>query len=137
MEVPPRIWKDSFGGKLGMVYEEAEPGHVKASLEVRPEHCNPVGICHGGLITAFADDTTGASLHPLCPDGMVFSTTQLNVHFVRSARPGDRLLAETCVLSQGRRTALVECRVRNGEGKLVALVTSSVLFVEGHLPQDR
>ncbi len=131
MDVPPELWARTFGGGLGMTYEEAGEGYSRASLVVRPGHCNPLGVCHGGAILAFADDTVGHALHALCPEGQAFASTGCDAHFLRSARPGDRLTAETELLSRGRRTALTQTRVTDARGQLVALFTSSVLFLDG------
>jgi len=130
MKIPPDNWNDSFGGKLGMQYEEAEPGRTVASLEVLPEHCNPVGVCHGGVIFALADDSMGGALHPLCPEGMLLTSAQVNVHYVSSARSGDRLRVESTVTNRTRRTGLLESRVTGRDDRLVALLTSTYLFVK-------
>ena len=125
-----RKWKGSFGHRLGMMYEKMEPGYVKASLEIRPEHCNPNHVCHGGAIFTFADDSMGGALHPLSPEGHVPTSTQLNIHFARSVRAGQVVHAEARVVAHGKRTAVVEARVTDEEGSLIALVTASYLFVE-------
>ncbi len=130
MQIPPDTWKGTFGERLGMAYEVAEAGRTVATLEVRPEHCNPPGVCHGGALFTLADDSMGGALHPLCPEGTHPTAVQVGVHFARSARPGDRLRAEARVLSRGRRTALLEARIEDASGRLVALVTASFLFVE-------
>ena len=130
MNVPPDNWPATFGGALGVRYEHVEPGLARASLEVRPEHCNPPGVCHGGALFTLADDAMGAALHPLCPEGTVPTATHVGVQFVRSARPGDRLTVETRVLSHGRRTATLQSRIEDGDERLVALASGSFLFVE-------
>ena len=130
MKIPPDIWNETYGGALGIQYEEAEPGRAVASLAVLPEHCNPVGVCHGGVIFALADDTMGGALHPLCPEGMLLTSAQVNVHYVSSARPGDRLRVVSTVTNRTRRTALMESRVTGRDDRLVAVLTSTYLFVE-------
>ena len=130
MKIPPEIWIGTFGHRLGMQFSKAEPGHAEASLEVKPEHCNPPGVCHGGAIFTLADDSMGGAIHPLVPADHVPTSTQVNVHYARSARPGDTLQVVTDLVSQGRRTAVVESRVTDQEGRLVALLTASYLFVE-------
>jgi len=117
-----------------MAYESVEPGQAVATLDVAPEHCNPPGVCHGGALFTLADDSMGAALHPLCPEGKHPTSVQVGIHFARSARPGDRLRAESRVLSHGRRTALLETRIEDDAGRLVALVTASCLFVEARRP---
>jgi len=130
MQVPPDNWTGSFGERLGMSYTEVEPGRSSAVLNICDEHLNPTGVCHGGVLFTFADDSMGAALFALCPEGHHPSSNQLNIHLARSARSGDRITAETRVLSHGRRTALLESRLTDEEGRLVALVTASCLFVE-------
>ena len=115
MKNPPDNWNKSYGGTIGIQYEETEPGRAVASLEVLPGHCNPVGVCHGALIFALADDAMGAALHPMCPEGMLLTSAQVNVHYVSSARPGDRLRVVSSVTNRTRRTALVEARVTGRE----------------------
>ncbi len=130
MKIPPDTWKGTYAHRLGMEHGPNEPGRAQASLEVAPHHCNPNGVCHGGAIFTLADDSMGAAIHPLCPAGKVPAATQVGIHYVRSARPGDRLEVDTQVLSHGRRTALVESRVTDAKQRLVALLTASYLFVE-------
>jgi acyl-CoA thioesterase len=130
MKIPSDAWTGSYAHRLGMEYGLHEPGRAVASLEVAPHHCNPNGVCHGGAIFTLADDCMGAALHPLCPEGQVPAATQVGIHYVRSARSGDRLEADTRVLSHGRRTALMESRVTDAKQRLVALITASYLFVE-------
>jgi acyl-CoA thioesterase len=69
MNVPPESWKGTFGERLGISYTEVEPGSSRAVLEVRDEHLNPHGVCHGGVLFTFADDSMGAALYSLSPEG--------------------------------------------------------------------
>ena len=130
MKIPPETWKGSYAHRLGMSFDSVEPGHTSASLEVEAHHCNPNGVCHGGAIFTLADDSMGGALHALCVDGRVPAASQVNIHYARSATPGDRLTVDTRVVSHGRRTALVESRVTDGQQRLVALLTASYLFVK-------
>lgn len=130
MKIPPDAWKGTYAHQLGMSYDRVEPGRTLATLDVEAHHCNPNGVCHGGAIFTLADDSMGGALHPLCPEGRIPAATQVNIHYARSARPGDRLTADTRVVSHGRRTALIESRVTNVDDRLVALLTASYLFIE-------
>ncbi|RLB50050.1 MAG: thioesterase [Deltaproteobacteria bacterium] len=130
MKIPPEAWKGTFAHQLGMTFDQVEPGRTKASLQVMPHHCNPNRVCHGGAIFTLADDSMGGAVHPLCPEGTVPAATQVNIHYARSARAGDRLEVDTRVVSHGRRTALLESRVTDAKQRLVALLTASYLFVE-------
>jgi uncharacterized protein (TIGR00369 family) len=112
-----------------MTFEAAAPGHTEATLKIAAEHCNPNRVCHGGAIFTLADDSMGGAVHPLCPPGYVPAATQVNVHYARSVRAGDTIRVSTDVLSHGRRTAVVESRVTDGDGRLVALLSASYLIV--------
>lgn len=126
--IPP--WEGSFGHQLGMIYLSMGGGRAEAELEVRPEHCNPNRVCHGGVVFAFADDSMGAAAFGIAPAGLVPASLQVNIHYLRPARAGERLRVETEVLSSGRKTAFLESRVLDEERRLVALVSASYLFVE-------
>ncbi|MDP7034734.1 MAG: PaaI family thioesterase [Planctomycetota bacterium] len=130
MMKPPESWKGSFGDRLGMEYEHFEPGHTVASFVVTEVHRNPPGVCHGGAVFTCADDTMGAAVFPLSPEGTLPTANQVDIRLVRSAQPGERLRAESRVIHHGRRTAVAESRVTDEEGRLVALATGSFLFVE-------
>ncbi len=122
-------WQGSFGQRLGMEYLKVDAGEAEAELELRPEHCNPNGVCHGGALFTLADDSMGAAAYSITPKGKVPTSVQVNIHFARSARAGDRLLARTHVLSSGKRTLVLESRIEDDQGNLVALLSASYMFV--------
>ena len=130
MKILPENWPATFGGRLGMTYLEVSPGSAVAEFRVGPEHRNPPGVCHGGAIFTFADDAMGAAIHALCPPGTVPTSAQVSINYARSTQPGDLLRAEAKVLSRGQTTAVLEVRVEDTEGRLVALVSGSYLFVQ-------
>jgi uncharacterized protein (TIGR00369 family) len=127
---PPGTWQGSFGERLGLRYDEVEPGRARAALEIRPEHLNPTGFCHGGVLFTCADDALGGAVYGLTPEGHHPTSNQINIHITRSVQVGDRLTVESRALSYGRRTALLEARVTDAQGRLVALATATCLFVE-------
>ena len=127
---PPRTWKGSYAYHLGMHYDHVAPGIARATLSLQSKHCNPNGVCHGGAIFTFADDSMGAALHDLGPAGHHPVSTQVNIHFMRSCKAGDRLQLETNIVTSGKRAAVAETRVMDADGRVVALVTASYLFVE-------
>ena len=129
MKIPPDSWKDTFGERLGLHFDRVAPGEAEASWLVAPEHCNPPGVCHGGALFTFADDTMGAAVHGIVPEGRVPTSTQASVNFVRAGRPGDHLTARSRVISKGPRSALVESRVEDADGRLLLFVTSQFRFI--------
>ena len=130
MKIPPNTWIDTFGHRLGQEFETVGSGKAVATLEIRQEHCNPNHVAHGGAVFTLADDVMGAAAHSICADGLVPTATQVNIHLVRSARPGDWLRAEAEVTSSGKNTALLEARVTNDKGRLVARTTATFLLIQ-------
>ncbi len=123
-------WEGTFGHWLGIEYDKVEGGVAEGSVKIEPRHCNPNGVCHGGAMFALADDTMGAAAFSVAPQGTVPTSLQVNIHFSRSARPGDVLLVRTRVVSSGKRTAILESEILDEKKRLVALLTASYMFVE-------
>jgi len=130
MKIPPENWPGTYGHRLGHTFTISEPGHTVVEVELTDAHCNPAGVCHGGALFTLADDAMGGAVHSLCPAGVVPTAVQSGVHYVRSVRPGERVRAEVHVLTHGKRTAMAEARVTDSQGRLVALLTGSFMFVE-------
>jgi len=126
---PHPAWQGTFGANLGIAYEVMEPGRAVSTLQVRQEHLNPPGVCHGGVVFAMADDCMGAAIFGLVPEGHVPTVAQMNVHFMRSVRKGSVLTATATVASQGRRVAVIEARVHDEQQRQTALLTCTCMFV--------
>lgn len=122
-------WPGTHGDLLGIDYELVEAGRAVASMAIEARHCNPVGVCHGGVLFGLADDSMGAAVQGLCPEGTLPTAGQVNIHYARSARPGQRITSRARVVSHGRRTAVAEARLTDEEDRLVALSTATFLFV--------
>jgi uncharacterized protein (TIGR00369 family) len=54
---------------LGFTVDEAMGGRAVASMEVGPQHANPMGTLHGGVLCDLADAAMGMAFVPtLAPD---------------------------------------------------------------------
>jgi acyl-coenzyme A thioesterase PaaI-like protein len=56
-------------------------------LWTRPDHANPAGAVHGGVLVCFADHTLGCYVEAAA-DGAPNVTIQLNTHFLAAVEPG-------------------------------------------------
>src|ERR1700722_1502909 len=56
-------------------------------LLTQPDHTNPAGAVHGGILVAFADHTLGCYVEAAA-DGAPNVTIQLNTHFLAAVEPG-------------------------------------------------
>jgi len=109
---------DRASRMLGIRIEEVQPGHVRASMEVRPDMTNGHGICHGGLIFALADSTFAFACNT---EGVPTVAAAASIDFLAPVRAGDVLTAVATELWRSRRAGLFEVTVTNQEGTRVAL----------------
>ena len=51
----PLPFKGGFVGTNGPLYAKRADGMLRLGFRVEERHCNPMGICHGGMLATFAD----------------------------------------------------------------------------------
>jgi acyl-CoA thioesterase len=93
-------------------------------LTIRPEHMNPHGVVHGGVVYTLADFAMGGALTSLLQPGERCATLEVKINCLAPVRSGD-LRAEACVVSRSQRVGVLEARVYDGVQGLVALATGS------------
>jgi uncharacterized protein (TIGR00369 family) len=86
------------------------PGRVRAVAPYRPGLLRPGGVISGPNLMALADLAAYALVLAHVGDQLMAVTSQLNMSFLRGARPGD-LHAEAELLRLGRRNAVCDVRL--------------------------
>ena len=78
---------------------------------------NPLGTVHGGWCATLLDSCMGCAIHSTLGKGIGYTTIEIKTNFVRALTldSGD-VLAEGTVTHAGRRVALAEGRVTDGQG---------------------
>ena len=110
---------------LDMSVIEVEHGRAVFALEPAEWMYNPIGSVHGGIAATILDSCMGCAVHTTLPAGVGYTTTDLQVRYLRSMRTGaGRVLAEGRVVHAGRRTA-------TAEGRLFLEDDPGVLFAHG------
>ncbi len=115
---------------LGIEIVEATRERVRGRLLVRPEVCTSSDTIHGGTVMAFADTlgATGASLN--LPEGAGTTTMESKTNFIRGAKVGTWVLAESLPIHIGRRSSVWQTRItQEADGKLVAVVTQTQMVL--------
>lgn len=107
---------------------QAEEGMLEASFVVREEMTNPMGILHGGAIAAICDDLIGATTFTLGREHF-YTSINLNLDFLSSARMGDTVIAKASLVRAGQTIIHAECVLRNEAGKLLAKAASNLAKV--------
>jgi uncharacterized protein (TIGR00369 family) len=117
---------------LGFELVHVEEGRVVFAAEPGDQHYNPIGTVHGGLAATLIDSATGCAVHTTLPAGTGYTTTDLQVRFVRAiTRDTGRIECVGEVVHRGRTLATAEARLTAGD-KLLAHGTASLLI----LPPD-
>lgn len=118
-----------FPGLLGVKVTTATPERVVAELSVRDDLCTVPGICHGGVLMAFADTLGAVGTVLNLPDGAGTTTIESKTNFFGPGVAGTTLAAECLPLHRGRRTHTWQTSIRSPEGKLLAQVTQTQMVL--------
>ena len=111
---------------IGMRMTSVEKGAVTFELDAAPEHASPLGTMHGGILCDLADAAMGCAHASQLDDGETFTTLELKMNFLKPVWVG-RLVAEGRVIKAGRTVGLVDCRIIDESGSLVAYGTSTCM----------
>src|SRR2546426_6211511 len=92
---------------IGFSVEEIGDGRAVGSLQSGPQHANPMGTLHGGVLCDVADAAMGIAFASTLALGESFTTLELKINFLRPFRTGT-LIATGHVVKTGRTIGLAE-----------------------------
>lgn len=127
---PPPI-----GETLKFTLVEIEDG--RAVFEGTPDHSvyNPIGSVHGGYAATLLDSACGCAVHSRLTADQAYTTLELKIAYHRPlTEKSGTVRAEGTLLSFGRRAAFAEAKLFDGEGKLCASATSTLLIFDRSKP---
>jgi len=121
--------RELFPGLVGVEFDDAEEGVVRARLDVRPELMAPNGFLHAGAVITLADTACGYGCILQLPEGGIgFTTIELKANFLRSANAGT-LTCEAQRAHGGRTTQVWDATVRDGGERTLALFRCTQLIL--------
>jgi uncharacterized protein (TIGR00369 family) len=121
---------------IGFRVEETGGGRAVVSLRAGPQHANPMGTLHGGVLCDLADAAMGmAFVTTLAPDES-FTTMALSINFFRPVWQA-RLRAEARVINRGKNVGYLECDVVDQDGKHIAKARSTCFVLRGDPARGR
>lgn len=121
---------------VGFTVETAEVDKVVIVLEAGPQHANPMGTIHGGILCDIADAAMAMAYAAGLEDEATLTTLDLNIHFLRPFWTG-RLRAVGRVVKRGRTTGLTECEVLDDQDRLIARASSTLMTLTGEQGKGR
>ena len=119
--------RDRFAAMIGAELTEIRQGYARARMLVTPEHLNGAGQCQGGAIFTLADLAYAAAVNSHLALTVAIST---NITYVSNVSEG-YIYAEATEVVNHRRVPFAEVRVTAGDGRLLAVFTST-----GYRKQD-
>jgi uncharacterized protein (TIGR00369 family) len=126
-EIPP----PPIAQLIGTTITEVE--HGRAVFEFSPAEWmyNPIGSVHGGIAATLLDSAMGCAVHTTLEAGVGYTTTDLQVRYLRAMGSETGLVrAEGTVIQTGRRLATAEGRIVAVEsGKLIATGTTGCIIL--------
>ncbi len=120
-------------GTLGASILHLAPGAVDIALPAGPAVSQQHGFVHAGAVAAIADSAAGYAALSLMPPGAGVLTVEFKINLLAPA-VGERIVARGRVVKAGRTLTLAQAEVfseTRGEEKLIALLTATLMTVEG------
>ena len=131
-ELPPPPVASLIGFRIGAI----ERGLVVMEMDAGPQHANPMGTVHGGILCDLADAAMGMAYASSLDEGETFTTLELKINFLKPVWDG-KLTATGRVIKAGRTVGLVECDVHDDKQALVARASSTCMTLKGDQAQGR
>ena len=125
-----------IGRLLGFELVGVEPGQATFRMDAGPQHANPMGTLHGGVLCDIADAAMGIAFASTLREGESFTTLELKMNFLKPVWSA-RLTAVGKVVKRGRTVGLAQCDVTDGDGHLVAYATSTCMALAGKMAEGR
>jgi len=124
-----RSVENPLGAHLHIPPFETSDGGARVEMVVEEIHLRHGGLLHGGVIATLLDTVMGVAAYTVAPNKAEVVTMQLNVNMTGSARLGDRIIADSNCVHSNRRMAVMQSTLHNGEGKLLATGSATMIFL--------
>ena len=109
---------------IGFEARDVADGRATLVLAAGPQHANPMGTLHGGILCDIADAAMGMAFASTLAPEESFTTVELKINFFRPVWQA-RLRADGSVVQRGRTVGYVECTITDEENRLIAKAAST------------
>jgi uncharacterized protein (TIGR00369 family) len=124
------------GRLIGFEAKDIADGRATVVLAAGPQHANPMGTLHGGILCDIADAAMGMAFASTLTPEESFTTVELKINFLRPIWQAE-LKAEGTVVQRGRTIGYVECNITDEENRLVARAASTCMVLRGQKASGR
>lgn len=121
--------RDTLIAQLGIVFTEAGPDWLRATMPVDARTRQPYGLLHGGASVVLAE-TLGSTAGNLCVEpGRICVGLEINANHLRSARSGV-VTGTARPLHVGRTTQVWDIHIEDAAGKPVCVSRLTLAVVD-------
>jgi len=121
---------------IGFKAKEIADGRATVTLAAGPQHANPMGTLHGGILCDIADAAMGMAFASTLAPEESFTTVELKINFFRPVWKAN-LKAEGKVVRRGKTIGYTECEITDEGGHLVAKASSTCMALRGDRAKGR
>ena len=121
---------------IGFEAKDVADGHATVTLSAGPQHANPMGTLHGGILCDIADAAMGLAFASTLAPEESLTTVELKINFFRPVWQA-RIRAEGTVVQRGQTMGYVECTITDEENRLVAKAASTCMVLRGQKAAGR
>jgi uncharacterized protein (TIGR00369 family) len=121
---------------VGFDFISIDVGLSVFELAAGPQHANPMGTLHGGILCDVAHAALGTAMASTLEDDESFTTLDLMAKFLKPVWKA-RLRATARMVKRTRSLGLLECEVTDEGGSLVARVYSTCMVLRGEDAKGR
>ena len=121
---------------IGFEAKEITDGRATVMLAAGPQHANPMGTLHGGILCDIADAAMGMAFASTLAPEESFTTVEMKINLFRPIWQA-QLRAEGTVVQRGRTIGYVECDITDEENRLVAKAASTCMVLRGQKSAGR
>src|SRR5215469_2136138 len=115
---------------IGFEAKEITDGRAVVTLAAGPQHANPMGTLHGGVLCDISDAAMGMAFASTLAPGESFTSVELKINFFRPVWQA-QLRAEGKVVRRGSTVGYIECEILDESGRLVAKASSTCMVLRG------
>ena len=108
------------------IHVPAPPGVYRAILEATPTPSTATARVHGAALATLIDHGAGYGLQQLI--GRRGVTSDLHIRYLSAAHAGNTLTAEARVVRSGRTQIVMDVRVTDDAGRLIAVADLALAF---------
>jgi len=121
---------------IGFEASDIADGRATVTLTAGPQHANPMGTLHGGILCDIADAAMGIAFASTLAPEESFTTVEMKINFFRPVWQA-RLRAQGTVVQRGRTIGYMECTITDEGNRMIAKATSTCMVLRGEKAAGR